>query len=86
MIRVFTESYFRTVYNYIFSLNFVIIVNFKRIQIIRKERGLSANIEQVFASKMLEVLDETKNYLLNKKIGKMTKKMGTVFLCMMTSK
>ena len=79
MIRVFTESYFRTVYNYIFSLNFVIIVNFKRIQIIRKERGLSANIEQVFTSKMLEVLDETKNYLLNKKIGKMTKNMVTVF-------
>ena len=79
MIRVFTESYFRTVYNYIFSLNFVIIVNFKRIQIIRKERGLSANIEQVFTSKMLEVLDETKNYLLNKKIEKMTKKMVTVF-------
>ena len=79
MIRVFTESYFRTVYNYIFSLNFVIIVNFKRIQIIRKERGLSANIEQVFTSKMLEVLDETKNYLLNKKIGKMAKKMVTVF-------
>ena len=79
MIRVFTESYFRTVYNYIFSLNFVIIVNFKRIQIIRKERGLSANIEQVFTSKMLEVLDEIKNYLLNKKIGKMTKKMVTVF-------
>ena len=85
MIRVFTETYFRTVYNYIFSLNFVIIVNFKRIQIIRKERGLSANIEQVFTSKMLEVLDETKNYLLNKKIEKMTKKMVTV-LCMMTSK
>ena len=79
LIRVFTESYFRTVYNYIFSLNFVIIVNFKRIQIIRKERGLSANIEQVFTSKMLEVLDEIKNYLLNKKIGKMTKKMVTVF-------
>ena len=46
MIRVFTETYFQTDYNYIFSLSIVIIVNFKHIQIFRKEI-LSADFEQV---------------------------------------
>ena len=36
-IRVFTQRYFQTDYNYIFSLNVVIIVNFKLIQIFWKE-------------------------------------------------
>ena len=40
MIEVFTEKYFWTDFNYNFSLNVVIIVNFKRIQVIRKEVGL----------------------------------------------
>ena len=37
IIKVFSETYFRTDYNHIFLLNVVIFVNFKRIQIIRKE-------------------------------------------------
>ena len=37
MMRIFTEKYFRTDYNYIFSLSIAIIANLKRIQIIRKE-------------------------------------------------
>ena len=40
-----------------------------------QERGLSADFEQVFVFKMLEVLDEIKNYLLDTKIGKITKKL-----------
>ena len=37
LIRVFTERYFRTEYKYNFSLNVVLVVNFKSIQIFRKE-------------------------------------------------
>ena len=37
MIIDFSERYFRTDFNDIFSLSVVIIANFKRIQIIRKE-------------------------------------------------
>ena len=37
MISVFTARYFRTDYNYFFTLNVVIFVNFKHIQITRKE-------------------------------------------------
>ena len=51
MIRVFTERYFWKDYNYTFSLNVVIIVNFKCIQIIRKE-VLSDDFEQVFVFKV----------------------------------
>ena len=51
MVRVFTERYFRTDYNYIFSLNVVFTVNFKRIQIFM--RDLSAHFEELFVLKML---------------------------------
>ena len=47
VIRVFTESCFLTDYDYIFSMNVVIIVNFKRIHVIRKE-VLSVDFEKVF--------------------------------------
>ena len=44
IMRVFTESYFRTDYNYIFLFNVALIVNFK---CIHKERGLDVDFEQV---------------------------------------
>ena len=38
------------------------------------ERDLSVYFEQLFVFKMLEILDEIRIYLLDKKIEKMTKK------------
>ena len=46
MIKVFIGSYFRTDYNYIFSMNVRINVT---------------DFEQVFVFKMLDVLDEIRN-------------------------
>ena len=37
MIRPFTERFFRADYDYIYSLNVIIIADFKLIQIFRKE-------------------------------------------------
>ena len=58
--RVFTESCFLTDYNYIFSMNVVIIVNFKSIHVIRKE-VLSVDFEKVFVFKKLEILHGIRN-------------------------
>ena len=69
MISVFTERYFQTDYNYISSLNVVIIANFNSIQIFRKR--FKSYFKQVLLFKILEVFDKIRNIFL---IRKMTKK------------
>ena len=72
-IRAFTESYFQTDYKYIFSVNVVIIVNFKRIQIIRKEVSVLTLNKYVYLNCLRSYM-KSEIYLFDKKIGKMTKK------------
>ena len=71
-IAAFTESYFQIDYKYIFSVNVVIIVNFKSIQITRKEVSV-LTLNKYVSLNCLRSYMKSEIYLLDEKIGKMTK-------------
>ena len=74
MIRVFTERYFQADYNFIFLLIVVIINNFKRFQIFRKVILVQC-LNKYLSLKCYRSHMKSEIYLLDKKIGKMAKRL-----------
>ena len=72
--RAFTENNFRTACSDNFLLNVVVIVNFKRIEIIRKEVSV-LTLKKYLSLKCWRSYMKSKIYLLENKIEKMTKKL-----------